>query len=242
MKKPPKEDCMHGHFRAEYTTKYLEDYVDTMNSAGRSLRDCILFNTRVRSVEKKGGRWSISCISSSGKTFTLFSKRLMVANGSLPTMPDLPGRANFQGTVLHSADYARSNVMADPFVRHISVIGAGKSSADMIYAAVKAGKTVSWIIRKSGSQGTGPAFFAPAGLPTPYENAGLAGQTRVMASLQPSFLGANTWWTRFLHSTGFGVRIIKWIFTTGDAAIRKRAAYRERKSSKGFEKLEYETE
>jgi hypothetical protein len=34
--------------------------------------------------------------------------------------------------------------------------------------------------------------------------------------------------------------IVKWIFNQADLGFRKRAAYKDRESAKGFEKLEYE--
>jgi hypothetical protein len=168
----------------------------------------------------------------------------MVANGneSLPAMPHLPGKENFKGTILHSMDFGQSKILHDEDKCHVSVMGAGKSSADMVYEVVRAGKTVSWIIRPSGPSGRGPSFFAPADAPTAYENAGLAAQTRVMASLQPTIWNADTLWTRFLCSTQFGVSIVRWIFSKANAMIRRGAEYDKRDNSKGFSKLEYETE
>jgi hypothetical protein len=157
-------------------------------------------------------------------------------------MPNIPRKDAFQGRILQSAQFTQTNVLSDPAVQHVIVIGAGNSAADMVYEAVKAGKTVSWIIRESGDNSRGLGFFAPADAKTPYENAGLAAQTRVMASLQPSLLGADTWWTRFLQRTRVGIGIVRWIFSLADAGIPKRAGYYERKSSMGFEKLEYEAE
>ena len=49
MERPPPQDCMNDLFRAKYTTKYLEDYVDNMSHAGQTLRDRIQFNTHVQS-------------------------------------------------------------------------------------------------------------------------------------------------------------------------------------------------
>lgn len=43
IRRPPEEDCKNDCFRAKYTTKYLEEYVDTMTHAGLSLRDRINF-------------------------------------------------------------------------------------------------------------------------------------------------------------------------------------------------------
>lgn len=171
----------------------------------------------------------------------LSATKLMIANGenSLPNMPNLPGKDEFEGMVLHSEGFGESDVMSNQDVKDIAVIGAGKSSADMIYEAVKTGKTVSWIIRTTG---TGPGPFAPLDLRTPYKNGVEAAQTRIMSSLQPSLLNQDNWWTWILHSTRIGVFLIKKKFSLLDTEIRKRADYKGRQSTKGFEKLEYNTE
>ncbi|KAF7512753.1 hypothetical protein GJ744_000320 [Endocarpon pusillum] len=241
MQRPPEEDCKNDFFKAKYTTEYLEKYVDQMRHAGRSLRERIQFGVQVQSIKKSDEKWLLSCTDSSNSPVVFSATKLMVANGenSVPNMPDLPGKETFGGVILHSEDFGQSNVISSETVKHIAVVGAGKSSADMIYEALKAGKTVSWIIRTTG---TGAGFFAPVDLKTPYKNGVEAAQTRIMSTLQPSLLNQDTWWTWFLHSTNIGVGIVKWIFSILDAEVRKRADYKGRKSTKGFEKLEYDTD
>ncbi|KAJ8064948.1 hypothetical protein OCU04_007252 [Sclerotinia nivalis] len=241
MERPPEEDCKNDCFKAKYTTEYLEKCVDEKRHAGRSLRDRIQFGVQVQSIEKEGENFVISCMNSKNIPVLFSARKLMVANGenSLPNMPDLPGKESFEGIILHSEEFGQSDIISSESVKYIAVIGAGKSSADMIYEAVKAGKTVSWIIRKTG---TGAGFFAPIDLKTPYKNGVEAAQTRVMSTLQPSLLNRDTWWTWFLHSTFIGVAIVKWIFSVLDKTVREKADYKGRKSSKGFEKLEYDTD
>lgn len=243
MERPPPEDCSHDLFRAEYTNKYLESYVDKPLPDGSTLRARIRFHTYVRSITKTDDYWYLSCAIHS-RDAVISTRKLMVANGdeSIPNMPGLPGAENFTGTILHSLDFGRSDILHNNDIRHVSVIGAGKSSADMVYGATKTGKTVSWIIPKSGEGGRGPAFFVHADTHPGYENTGFAAQTRVMASLQPTLWNAGTWWTRFICGTRLGVSIVRLMFSKIDAMIRKRAGYCERDSSKGFSKLEYETE
>jgi dimethylaniline monooxygenase (N-oxide forming) len=241
MEQPPEEDCKMDCFKAKYTTEYLEKYVDEKRHAGRSLRDRIHFGIQVQSIEKVDDKWLISCMDSHDNLAAFSTAKLMIANGehSLSNMPDLPGRERFRGVIIHSEDFGQSNIISTKAVKHIAVIGAGKSSADMIYEALQDGKTVSWIIRKTG---TGPGFFAPIDLKTPYKNGVEAAQTRIMSTLQPSLLNKDTWWTWFLHSTIVGVALVKWVFFLLDSAVRKRADYKGRKSMKGFDKLEYDTE
>jgi dimethylaniline monooxygenase (N-oxide forming) len=244
MERPPAEDMKQDLFKSKHTTKYLEDYADHIRIAGRSVRDRIQFNVKIGSVDKKDRRWRLACSDRDGNNSRIVTAaRVMMANGqaSVPRMPDLPGHDLFSGKIIHSLNYGESNVIEDPTVLHVAVFGGGKSAADMVYEAVKAGKTVSWVIRKTGDGSTVPGFFAPPDVPTPYQNVGFAAQTRLMSSLQPSFINKDTWWTWFLHRTSYGVRLVKWIFDSADKGIRKRAAYHERKSTKGFEKLQYET-
>jgi dimethylaniline monooxygenase (N-oxide forming) len=245
MVRPPEEDTMNDLFKAKYTGKYLEEYADHVRAAGRSLRDRIQFNVHVRSVQKHGDRWHLAC-SKPGREQdirSLTAARLMMANGqaSVPRMPQLPGQNQFEGQIIHSLNFGDSDVIKNDRIQHITVLGGGKSAADMVYESVKAGKTVSWVIRKTGDGSTGPGFFAPADVPTPYRSPGFAAQTRVMSSLQPCFMNHDTWWSWFLHRTSYGVKMVKWIFDQADITIRKRAAYKERPSTKGFEKLQYET-
>ncbi|KAI1113528.1 hypothetical protein F5Y14DRAFT_417518 [Nemania sp. NC0429] len=177
MERPPAEDCMHDLFRAEYTTRYLEDYVDKMGHAGRTLRDRIRFNTEVQSIKNVlDGQWQLVCVdTTSGSQHLVSSSRLMMANGqsSVPNVPNLPGRENFRGQIIHSIDFGQSDVVKDKSIQHVAVIGAGESAADIVYEAAKAGKTVSWIIRKTGNGSLGVAAFAPIDLPTPYSSAPL---------------------------------------------------------------------
>jgi cation diffusion facilitator CzcD-associated flavoprotein CzcO len=155
-------------------------------------------------------------------------------------MPTFHGQDTFKGAIIHSIDFGQSNVLKDEAIQHVAVLGAGKSAADMVYEAVKAGKTVSWIIRRS-DEGLGPAAFAPIDLPTPYKNGIEASQARIMASLQPCFLIPNrSWWTWFLHSTRVGEKLVGSVFNFLDTTVRKYAGYKERKSDKGFENLEYD--
>lgn len=237
---------MHDLFRATYTTKYLEDYVDNMSHAGQTLRDRIQFNTQVQAIRKVNDQWQLLCVDTVSKARrSVVSSRLMMANGqsSVPNVPSFPGQEHFRGKIVHTSDFGQSDVVQDQSIQHVAVIGAGKSAADMVYEAVKANKTVSWIIRKTGNGSLGAAAFAPIDLPTPYRNGVEASQARIMASLQPCYLiPYRSWWTWFLHSTELGAKLVSTIFSLLDNTIRKYAGYRERRSDKGFEKLEYDNE
>ncbi|KAK7972510.1 hypothetical protein PG988_006644 [Apiospora saccharicola] len=236
MERPPAEDCMQDLFRAKYTTKYLESYVDNMRHCGKTLRDRIQFNTQVKSIKKDNGKWKIECLDVNTKSQrSLWSSRLMMANGqaSVPNVPHFCGQDQFDGTIIHSIDFGKSDVIQDQSMEHVAVIGGGQ-------VGCRHG-TVSWIIRKTGNGSLGTAALAPIDLPTPYRNGVEASQARIMASLQPSYLiPYRSWWTWLLHSTRLGAKLVGKIFAILDGAVRNSAGYRERKSDKGFEKLEYD--
>ncbi|KAI4603057.1 monooxygenase [Pestalotiopsis sp. 9143b] len=217
-----------------------------MSHSGQTLRDRIQFSTHVESIKKVQGQWRFVCVDTITKSQrTISSSRVMMANGqsSLPNMPAFPGQEKFRGKLIHSIDFGQSDVIQNKSIQHVSVIGAGKSAADMVYEAVKAGKTVSWIIRKTGNGSLGAAAFAPINLPTPYKNGVEASQARIMASLHPSYLiPYQSWWTWLLHSTTLGAGLVSKIFSALDQTVRNYAGYKERKSDKGFEQLEYDTE
>lgn len=166
MQRPPEEDLYFEFFKAKHTTKYLEDYVDQHRYSGLTLRKRIRFSTEVQSVLKTDGLWSIRTKDrDTGVEQNFSTPKLIVASGltSIRYMPVLPGREIFHGQVLHHEDFGPSDVLTSSDVRSIAVIGGGKSSADMVYEGVKAGKTVSWILKTTET--TGPGFlFSPKGM------------------------------------------------------------------------------
>ncbi|KAM0140659.1 hypothetical protein ACHAO1_002345 [Botrytis cinerea] len=238
MSRPPEEDIYYEFFKAKYTTKYLENYVDTHRYGDTTLRDRIKLATEVRSLLKKDGKWMIETVDMiSGSSDTWKTTKLIVASGlhSIPNMPSLPGKELFGGPILHQNDFGSSNILTSPDIQRITVLGAGKSSADMVYSAVKAGKTVSWIIKASDTNGPG-FLLSPKGK-GPYKNAFEVGLTRIVATFVPSFLNGNSWWTWFLHSTKYGVKMMNAFWGAVDNETRKDADFKGRKNLQGFEKL-----
>jgi len=84
-------------------------------------------------------------------------------------MPVLPDREKFGGPIIHQIAFGASDVLISTNIQRITVLGGGKPSADMIYAAVKAGKTVTWVFKATDT--TGPAFFLSPKGKGPYKNA-----------------------------------------------------------------------
>ncbi len=212
MPRPPEGDTYYDFFKAKYTTQYLEDYVDRRTFAGRTLRERIRFGSYVHRVVKVDGKWVISVKDKTGDTHTIHSTKLIVASGltSRQYMPCLSGKEKLDRPIIHQENFGQSSILSSPNVQCVTVLGGAKSSADMVYASVKAGKKVSWIIRETG---TGPAFFVSPKGKGPYKNAFELGSIRVASALSPSFLAPESWWTRFLHETNLGRKIVNGIWT-----------------------------
>ncbi|CAL5870399.1 uncharacterized protein PFLUO_LOCUS4635 [Penicillium psychrofluorescens] len=237
MPRPPDEDVYLEFFKAKHTTKYLNDYVDSHSYGGQTLRDRVKLSIEVQSVLKIQSGWTVvSKERESPLQHTFKTARLIVASGctSIPNMPSLPGKDGFLGQVLHQDGFGSSNVLTSPDVKNITVLGAGKSSGDMVYEAVKAGKTVSWILKATDT--TGPGFFlSPKGV-GPYKNAFEIGMTRLAATFTPSFMNGANWWTSLLHSSKFGSKIMAGFWDSINTTARAEADF-QRSSLQNFDKL-----
>lgn len=238
MARPPKDDVYYDFFKAKYTTQYLEDYIDHHVYAGQSLRHRIRFDFEVQTIRKHDSAWVlIGQYKTNGEQTTIHTEKLVVASGlaSTPSLPSLPFKERFEGPILHQESFGQSSILSTPSVQCITVIGAGKSSADMAYASIKAGKTVSWIIR---TPGTGPGFFLSPKGKGPYKNAFALGSTRLAAGLMPSFFNPDNRWTNFIHGTSWGSKILSQIMNGVDKEIRNEGNFDARPAAKkGFEKL-----
>ena len=153
MPHPPATDLYYDFFKAKHTSKYVENYVDHHRFANESLRDRIRFEFKVRTIRKPGNLWIVT-----GDKIVFCASKIIVASGltSAPTMPDLPGLHHFEAPIIHQESYGQSSVLSSDEFLNVTVLGGGKSAADMVYSSVKARKSVSWIIRASS---TGPAHF-----------------------------------------------------------------------------------
>ena len=238
MPRPPEEDLYYDFFKAKYTTQYLENYSTVHSHNGQTLRNRIKFGTEVKSVKKSNGKWAVSTESVDTSTsHVLYASKLMVASGltSEPYMPPLPGKEKFDGPIIHQEAFGSSSILKSPDIKSLCVLGGGKSSADMIYAAVTAGKKVTWLLKASDT--TGPGFlFSPKGK-GPYKNAFEIGMTRAAATFTPSLLNGGTWWTRFLHGSKMGNSLMGSFWAAVDTETRKDADYEHRENVGGFEKL-----
>lgn len=232
MPRPPEDDIYYEFFKAKHTSNYVEKYVDHHRFADQSLRDRIRFGFKVNTIKKSGNVWIVT-----GDTAVFCASKIIVASGltSTPSMPELPGLDHFEAPVIHQQSYGQSSILSSAELQNVTVIGGGKSAADMVYASVKAGKSVSWIIRASG---TGPAFFVSVKGKGPYKNAFQIGSTRIVSTLSPSIFNPDTWWTRFLNRTNFGQKMVHAIWGGADKETRANADFDGRQNAlKGFENL-----
>lgn len=240
--KPPEDaELYHDLPEARHLSKYLEDYVSQ-----RGIREHCLLDTWVEGVEKQGNVWEVKAVRH-GDSIVLKAKAIIVATGlsSLPQMPDLPGRDQFTGLVLHQKDFGRSKIFTaeerDPeHHRDVTIIGGSKSAAAIVYAAATdthIERNVNWIIRSSGS---GPLTFTPAKAFGKYKNLPETGSTRAIASLSIAnpFLPANTWWSWFIHKTFIGNWLNSRLMSRTEAECAALANFDGRKDSlEGFEGL-----
>ncbi|KAL8906326.1 MAG: hypothetical protein Q9207_002101 [Kuettlingeria erythrocarpa] len=233
MDRPPESDLYYEFFKAEHTTNYLESYVDEHCYAGHNLRSRIQFGFSVKTMKKEDKAWVVG-----GDTAAYRSPKVIVASGlfSAPNIPKISGDDTFEAPIIHQERFGQSSVLVSPQLQKVAVVGGGKSAADMVYACVKAGKSVSWIIRASG---TGPGFLMPPMGKGPYKNAFEIGSTRVAGTLSPSLISPDTWWTRFLFGSRIGQKIVNAVWVGADKEIRDGANFHGRANAlPGFADLE----
>ena len=229
---PPDADNYHDIFESKYVTKYLESYVAEHMYNGRTLRDRICFGIRVRQVEKLDDSWTVLAQDNKKEDKTFRSAKLVIATGhtTIPNMPVLPGQSLFQGPILHQKEFGKATgtILASDSYRAITILGGGKSAADMVYDSVKAGKKVSWVIRETGE---GPAAFAGAAGKGPYRNGPEIAATRMLSALSPSCFAPISWWTKFIHGSKYGRSIVAKIWLGADQACRDLARFQDREGA-----------
>ncbi|KAF4627203.1 hypothetical protein G7Y89_g10950 [Cudoniella acicularis] len=210
---PSDAPLFYDTFEAKYVTRYLEDYVDTHIYDGVSLRSRILFTHAVQKVEKI----------------------------EVPNMPSLPNQSEFEGHIFHHKAFgeASRSVLVDPSCNRIAVLGGGKSAVDMVYESVKKGKSVNWVVRKSGE---GPALFFPAPRKGRYKNSIESSATRYKACFSPSSFMPNLWLARLFHRTNYGRKYMAKMVEDNDQHCRVLAAYQTRVGAlPGFRDLDFTT-
>lgn len=240
---PPGAPTAYDMYEAKYVTNYLESYLDTHVYNGQSLRDRICFGQDVQAIEKNHDTWIITARDPNDVSTTIRCHALGIASGltSLPKIPTLPGQERFTKPVLHHRDFARISprILADPGCTNVTVLGGGKSAADMVYVSVKSGKKVIWVIPQKGK---GPAKFMDPSANEPYKSAVEAGITRGATAMNPSCFAEMPLWARILHWTPLGGYITRRKAYANDQRCRAFADYHHRQGAQPtFHKLETQT-
>lgn len=237
---PPDAETYHDIFEAKYITKYLEEYVDSHVYCGQSLRHRIQFKSKVLKIVKIGTSWRIFARRDNNEETEYDCFKLVIASGntSIPNLPVLPEQDQFQGPILHQKDFGRATIpiLGLDSYKNVTILGGGKSAADMVYDSVKAGKKVSWIIRETGE---GPASFVGAAGKGPYKSGPEITATRWLSALSPSCFAPITWWTKLIHGSTYGRRFVAKIWSGADQACRNLANFQGREGAlPGFQKMQ----
>ena len=112
----------------------------------------------VQRFEHTPGRWHVHT-----STDTLTARTLVIATGimSNPIVPDIDGREQFRGRVLHSIEYRRP----DPFAgQRVLVVGVGNSGGEIASELARNGIDVSIAVRS----GANVVPLTIAGIPVQY--------------------------------------------------------------------------
>lgn len=106
--------------------QYLNDYCNHFN-----LRPHIRLATDIKSIERDGGnrRWCLRISTCSQLEEILDFDKVVLATGPhvLPTQPELPGRSQFDGHILHSIAYKNPASLEN---KRVMVVGMSNSAAD----------------------------------------------------------------------------------------------------------------
>lgn len=198
---PVESPRLYDTFPARYVAQYLEEYVDNHVYNGVPLRSRIRLNARVHSIERIASGWMLHI--KGAVTQSMRCKKLAVATGltSEPQLPTFPRKHDFVAPVVHHRDFgvrSKSILAPSSLYQNVTILGGGKSAADMVYAALKAGKAVNWVIRKSGA---GPGIFMNPAASGRYRHKAEAGETRNAKMLNPSGFHPMAEWALMLHQS-----------------------------------------
>ena len=236
---PKEAPKLYDTFEAKYVAKYLEDYVDSHVYNGFSLRSRIQLNTDVRAVEKIGSKWNLQV--DGVAPYSLQCSKLAVASGltSSPNMPNFAQSHDWTVPILHHRDFgvhSKGILSTSSDFKNITVLGGGKSAADMVYASIKAGKKVSWIVRKTGE---GPGIFMNPATAGRYRNNAEAASTQKATVLNPSGFRPMPEWAQKMHRTESERENLDSKLFAADRRFKAWANYKGREGAlPGFRELE----
>lgn len=152
-----KEEHIPGHVLHEYLRQYAEKF---------GLTQRIQLRRKVKSAEKVALGWSLQVVpiepdKTQTSTKIISCTKLIVATGLTysPRPIHIVGSENSTLPIVPFASLPHQflRLRDDPSIKHITVVGSGKATYDTAYLFATAGKSVTWVIRKSGH---GPNFMA----------------------------------------------------------------------------------
>ncbi|KAF8470841.1 hypothetical protein BDZ91DRAFT_678162 [Kalaharituber pfeilii] len=181
---------------------YLEKFAKQEN-----LLDKIIFNSKVRRVEKIGTLrnpkgWEIYV--ENGKedgTPDYVCDKLIVASGqtSDENYPEGLDTSSFTPLTLHSKYIGKnSELLLSDKISTVTVYGGGKSALDAVYLCAHAGKKVQWVIRPD-EVSSGLPYFGP-GVDAFGQNSNSLISTRWIGKMQPNLYTVGDAFYRFWHS------------------------------------------
>jgi len=149
---------MDQHVTGQAMHNYVEAYAQKHDLINR-----IQFGTKVKEAsqlpESAGWRLVVSTPDES----VIDTLKLIVATGvtNEPHRPFITGSEHFEAPIFHSCEMGRchTQITQDASAHTVAVLGGGKSAYDAVYLAATHGRSVEWIMRKSGK---GPAWVFPA--------------------------------------------------------------------------------
>ncbi|KAK4960228.1 hypothetical protein LTR10_003121 [Elasticomyces elasticus] len=207
---------------------YLAEYAKHWN-----IYDRIRFESKALQAEQlpDGEGWHLS-VSGPGGPYMLTTKKLIVATGltSQPRALHVKGQESYEAPIVNTASLAQHGpeLLKDPTVTRVTVIGTGKSAYDAIYNFASAGKQVDWIVRKNGH---GPTWMSKSHIIL-----GPLGKfwvehlvtRRFFAWMSPCLWGdidGSGSWRHFLHRTWFGRKVSDFFWWKMGADILEQSGY-----------------
>lgn len=217
--------------QAKYVTQYLEDYVDSHTYNGTPLRRRIRPNTTIQHVEKTASGWNLHI--KGGTSQSVHCNKIAVAAGinSQPTLPRFLWQSELTVPVLHHRDFGTCSdavLAASSPYKNVTILGGGKSAADMVYASLKAEKTVNWVIRNSGE---GPGILMDPAATGRYRHAAEVGVTQSATVLSPSGFRPMAERARIAHQPITESDALKSKLYGADRRLKEWADYKGRKDA-----------
>ncbi|CAN5602513.1 NAD(P)/FAD-dependent oxidoreductase [soil metagenome] len=135
-----KRDWTRRFARQPEILAYINTVIDDFD-----VRERIRFGAEVVAAAYLEGRWEVRLASGE----SLVADLLVAACGqmSTPDVPDLPGLADFDGPVFHSASWQHELDLTD---RDVTVIGTGSSAIQFVPEVAKSARSVTVLQRSSG--------------------------------------------------------------------------------------------